>query len=259
MSKINVLTVEGKKSTSKVDLPKVFETAYRPDLIKRAVLSEQSKNRQPQGRSLTAGRLGAQTGVGPGRGISKVPRRHGSRTHHASRGAFIHSTVGGKLAFAPRTEKIIVEKVNKKEYKLALWSAVSATGLKETIENRGHLFDEDVKFPIVVEDALTNIDKTNEMIATIEKLGISDDLARSQIKKVRAGKGKRRGRKYRRKTGPLLVVKDECEALKAGSNIPGVDIVKVQDLSIEMLAPGTHAGRLTVWTESAIAVLGEWM
>ncbi|MCE7737547.1 MAG: 50S ribosomal protein L4 [Candidatus Heimdallarchaeota archaeon] len=258
MSKINVLTIKGKKSTSKVDLPKIFETPYRPDLIKRAVLSEQSKQRQPQGRSLLAGRLVTASSVGPGRGISKVPRTHGSRTHHGNRAAFIHSTVGGKLAFPPRVEKRIVEKINKKEYRLALWSAVSATAVKDTVEGRGHLFDEDVKFPIVIEDAFSSIDKTTEMINTISNLGISDDLSRSQIKKVRAGKGKRRGRKYRRKTGPLLVVSDDCEALKAGSNIPGIDIVKVKDMSIELLAPGTHAGRLTVWTEGAFAALGEW-
>jgi len=258
MSKVNVLTVKGKKSPSKVDLPKVFDTPYRPDLIRRAVLSEQSKKRQPQGRSPLAGRLVTASSVGPGRGISKVPRTHGNRTHHGNRAAFINSTVGGKLAFPPKVEKRIVEKINKKEYRLALWSAVSATGSKDVVESRGHLFDEDVKFPIIVEDALTTIDKTSEMISTISRLGISDDLSRAQIKKIRAGKGKMRGRKYRRKTGPLLVVSDECEAMKAGDNIPGVDIVKIKDVSIELLAPGTHAGRLTVWTKSAITALEEW-
>ncbi|MHA2028272.1 MAG: 50S ribosomal protein L4 [Candidatus Kariarchaeaceae archaeon] len=258
MSKVNVLTVKGKKSTSKVDLPKVFDTPYRPDLIKRAVLSEQSKKRQPQGRFPLAGRLTAATSARPGRGISLVPRTHGNRTHHGNRAAVVPSTVGGRLAFPPKTEKKIVEKINKKEYRLALWSAVSATASKETVESRGHLFDGAVNFPIIVQDELNAIDKTNDLISAIENLGISDDLSRAQIKKVRAGKGKMRGRKYRRKTGPLLVVSDKCEAVQAGNNIPGVDIVSVKDLNVELLAPGTHAGRLTVWTESAVKTLEEW-
>jgi large subunit ribosomal protein L4e len=258
MAKVNVLTVKGKKSTSKVDLPKVFETPYRPDLIKRAVLSEQSKKRQPQGRYPLAGRLTAATSARPGRGISLIPRTHGSRTHHGNRGAVVPSTVGGRLAFPPKAEKKIIEKINKKEYRLALWSAVSATASKETVEIRGHLFDDDTKFPIIVEDEFHSIDKTNEVISAIGNLGIGDDLARSQIKKIRAGKGKRRGRKYRRKIGPLVVVSDKCEALQAGNNIPGVDVVSVKDLTVELLAPGTHPGRLTVWTKSALEALEDW-
>ncbi|NIA12323.1 MAG: 50S ribosomal protein L4, partial [Nitrospiraceae bacterium] len=36
----------------------------------------------------------------------------------------------------------------------------------------------------------------------------------------------------------------------------GVDVVMCDRLNAELLAPGTHAGRLTIWTESAIAELG---
>ncbi len=258
MSTVKILTIKGRKSPKTVELPKVFDTPYRPDLIKRAVLSEQSKKRNIQGRYPLAGRLVAATSRGPGSGISKVPRTHGKGTHHGNRGTLIHSTVGGRLAFPPSTEKKIVEKINKKEHKLALWSAVSATASKDVIEERGHLFADKLSFPIIVEDALNNLEKTKDMIETIGKLGVGDDLERSQIKKIRAGKGKRRGRKYRRKTGPLLVVDDKSEALKAGKNIPGTQIVTVRELSVELLAPGTHAGRLTIWTESAIKALGEW-
>lgn len=258
MSTVKILTLKGRKSTKTVELPTVFDTPYRPDLIKRAVLSEQSKKRNVQGRFLLAGKQVTASSRGPGSGISKVPRTHGKSTHHGNRGTLIHSTVGGRLAHPPKTEKIIVEKINKKEHRLALWSAVSATASKDVVENRGHLFADKTSFPIIVDDAINKLEKTKDMIETIEKLGIGDDLDRSQIKKVRAGKGKMRGRKYRRKTGPLLVVDDDCEALKAGKNIPGAQIVKVKDLSVELLAPGTHAGRLTIWTESAIKALGEW-
>ena len=38
----------------------------------------------------------------------------------------------------------------------------------------------------------------------------------------------------------------------AARNLPGVDVVQVQSLNAAHLAPGTHAGRLTLWTEGAL-------
>jgi large subunit ribosomal protein L4e len=36
-----------------------------------------------------------------------------------------------------------------------------------------------------------------------------------------------------------------------------VDVTTVANLNVELLAPGTHPGRLTVWTSSAIERLSE--
>ena len=66
-----------------------------------------------------------------------------------------------------------------------------------------------------------------------------------------------RGRKYRRKLGPLITISKTCYAEKAAGNIPGVEIVQVKHLNANLLAPGTHAGRLAVWTKSAIEILGK--
>jgi len=38
----------------------------------------------------------------------------------------------------------------------------------------------------------------------------------------------------------------------AASNVPGVEVTTVANLNTEMLAPGTHPGRLTLWTSGAI-------
>ena len=257
MVEAEIRSIEGEIKGS-LTLPSVFETVNRLDLIKRAVLAEQSRKRQPQGRSPTAGKLVTQSSQGPGRGISKIPRTHGKRTHHANRAAYVKSTVGGMLAFPPKVDKKIVEKINKKELRLALWSAVSLTADKATVEARGHLLEEETAFPIVVENAIMEVEKTSEMKEILENLGTGNDLIRSGIKKVRAGKGKMRGRKYRRKVGPLFVVSEDCKAMKAADNLAGVTVLRVRDLSVEDLAPGTHAGRLTIWTESAIKLLEEW-
>ena len=51
--------------------------------------------------------------------------------------------------------------------------------------------------------------------------------------------------------GPLLVITKNEGVAEAARNLPGVDVVSVENLNAELLAPGTHPGRLTVWTNSA--------
>ncbi len=75
-------------------------------------------------------------------------------------------------------------------------------------------------------------------------------------KHIRAGGGKRRGRKYKRPKSLLIVVGQDNGIVRAARNLPGVDVVMVNRLNAELLAPGTHAGRLAIWTESAIQALG---
>ncbi|NOR47934.1 MAG: 50S ribosomal protein L4, partial [Methanosarcinaceae archaeon] len=72
---------------------------------------------------------------------------------------------------------------------------------------------------------------------------------------IRAGKGKLRGRKYKHKKSVLIVAGEQSLITKAANNLSGVDVATVDSLNAELLAPGTHAGRLTIWTESAISNL----
>ncbi|MCX6643733.1 MAG: 50S ribosomal protein L4, partial [Candidatus Bathyarchaeota archaeon] len=84
-------------------------------------------------------------------------------------------------------------------------------------------------------------------------LGVLPDICRVRdSRKIRAGKGKRRGRKMKQAVGPLIVVVENKGLSNAASNIPGVEITTVNNLNTEMLAPGTHPGRLTLWTNGAI-------
>jgi large subunit ribosomal protein L4e len=57
--------------------------------------------------------------------------------------------------------------------------------------------------------------------------------------------------------GPLLVVNQNEGAIEAARNIPGVDAVTINDLNVELLAPGTHSGRLVIWTNSAFERIDE--
>ncbi|MHA1224648.1 MAG: 50S ribosomal protein L4 [Candidatus Heimdallarchaeaceae archaeon] len=255
----SIYSIKGSKTSRTVELPAVFETILRPDIIKRAVLAEQSWRRQRKGVSPLAGKLVSVENWGPGRGAARVPRIKGSRTQSAQRGAFIPQARGGHKAHPPKAEKIIVEKVNRKEHLLALKSAIAYTANKDAISRRGHRFEEKTAFPIIVEKKAENMAKTREVIQLLNNLGLSLDLLRVRLgKKIRAGKGKRRGRKYKVPIGPLIVVStEECPLFKAGQNILGTNVVSVKGLTAELLAPGTQPGRLTIWTEEAINYLNE--
>jgi len=240
------------KSTGKITLPKVFSTPLRPDVIKRAVLAIQSNRLQPQGRDPMAGKRTTAESRGTGMGISRVPRIKGG----SGRAGFAPSTVGGRQPHPPRAEKIIVKDIPKKEAKFALISAIAATAQKETIVSRGHKIGNVVQFPLVVEDAIEGLTKAKEVEAAFASLGLEADLIRVRdSRSIRAGKGKRRGRKMKQAIGPLIIVVDGKSLVNAASNIPGVEVTTVTNLNTEMLAPGTHPGRLTVWTNGAIEKL----
>ena len=240
------------KSTGKITLPKVFSTPLRPDVIKRAVLAIQSNRLQPQGRDPMAGKRTTAESRGTGMGISRVPRIKGG----SGRAGFAPSTVGGRQPHPPRAEKIIVKDIPKKEAKFALISAIAATAQKETVVSRGHKIGNVVQFPLVVEDAIEGLTKAKEVEAAFASLGLEADLIRVRdSRSIRAGKGKRRGRKMKQAIGPLIIVVDGKTLVNAASNIPGVEVTTVTNLNTEMLAPGTHPGRLTVWTNGAIEKL----
>jgi len=255
--KVSVYSLNGKKTGDTVELPKVFEEDVRPDLIKRAVLSSQSARYQPQGRDPFAGKRTSAESWGPGRGVSRVSRVKGSRYSAAGRGAFIPQAVGGRLAHPPSAEKRIIKKINAKERRKATASAIAATGIKELVGKRGHVIDKVPEIPLVVSDELESVKTAKEVKDAFSKLGLSDDLERARDWKVRAGKGTMRGRRYKKKKSALLVISDDGGISLGAGNYSGVDVVKAEHLGVEQLAPGTHYGRLTVYTKSAIEKIAE--
>jgi large subunit ribosomal protein L4e len=250
MTKVNLYSLDGTVK-EKIDLPKIFDTPYRPDIIKKSFEVIHSNQRQPYGSDPLAGTRHAVASVGKGRGMSRVPR-----LTQGQAAALAPNVVSGRRAHPPKVERDWKEKMNKKENKLARNSALAATAAKEIVTKRGHRFDEKVTLPIIIEDDFENIKKTKEVVEILEKIGINSDILRSANgKHVRAGKGKMRGRRYRVPKSLLIVsVKEGLE--KSSENLSGVDITKPQDLNIELLAPGGIAGRLTIFTKSALTKLG---
>ncbi|WP_309493648.1 50S ribosomal protein L4 [Candidatus Hecatella orcuttiae] len=241
-----------------VSPPKVLATPIRPDVIKRAVVALQSRRHQPQGRDPMAGKRTTAQSLGVGLGIARIPRVKGRGTPRAGQGAFAPGTVGGRLAHPPVAWKNILKHINEKERKLALKSAIAASAQRELVEARGHRIDAVKSLPLVVQDELEGIKRTGTLRMVLRVLGLQAELERvEESRKVRSGKGKLRGRKLKQKKGPLIVVQGDGTLRRAASNIPGVDVAKVESLNAELLAPGAHPGRLTIWSESAFKRLGE--
>ena len=260
--KLAIMTA-AKQEVKKKDLPTQFSEPIRPDLVKRAVLAIQSHTRQPYGASPGAGkRASAKLSRrrrdyrgAYGLGISRVPRKIMSRrgTRMSWVGAFAPGMRGGRRAHPPKAEKIWWEKINIQERRKALRSALSATILNDIVKQRNHAIPE--LYPFILDNSFEAISKTKELEAALAALGFTQELQRVDYAKVRAGRGKARGRKYRKKTGPLLVVGADCSLLKSARNIPGIDVVEVNHLNAELLAPGGNIGRLTLFTEHALDIM----
>jgi len=262
--KATVYNIDGTK-LKEINLPSQFNETYHPDLIRRAVLAIQSNKRQPYGAYIEAGeRASAKLSrrrrdfkTSYGHGISRASRKTLWRrgTQFGWVGAFTPGTVSGRRAHPPKAWKVWEQKINIKEKRKAICSALAATLNKELIISRGHILPDN--YPLIIESKLEALEKTKEAKQFLEKIGLKKELQRVERRTVRSGRGKLRGRKYRSKIGPLILVSGKCSLLKSARNIPGVDVVDIKNVNAELLAPGAMAGRLTLFTDKAIELLGK--
>jgi len=259
--KLPVYNLEGKHS-GEVEAGEIFSMPVRLDLITRCFLAEQAALRHPYGTDPLAGQRTSAHYHGE-RGY-----RYGMMNKEMARGKRIHNqgylnmtarfmphAIKGRMAHPPKAEKIWYQKVNKKERLLAIFSALSAISNKSLISSRGHKTANLTTFPIIIDDKLEELKNTKRLKTLLFSLGLEAELERSQEKKIRAGKGKTRGRKYRKKTGPLIVAKQDKGISKAVNNLPGFDFSLPNKLSVSLLAPGGQPGRLTIITKSAMEEL----
>jgi len=249
-----------KAEKGSIDMPEQFSEDIRPDIIWRAVMAIQNNARQPYGSDPEAGKKAVarvsrrrRDWKGSyGLGISRVPRK--VLSHRGTRfnwvGAVAPGMVGGRRAHPPKATKIWEQKINKTENRKAIRSALAATLDKKIVAERGHKLPE--AYPFIIDDSFEQINKTKDLNKALLALGLEKEMERASKKNIRAGKGKMRGRRYKRAKGPLIVVSKQCSLIKAAMNVPGIDITEVNKVNAELLAPGADIGRLTLYTKAAI-------
>ena len=264
---VPVYSVDGRKLKEE-ELPEVFSSDFEPELIERAVLSIQSARKQSQGVKPRAGRdntaeyRGSRNLPFTGRtiniGRARLPRMKNRRTLIAGRVASIPRAVGGPKAHPPKAEKKTIEKINRKEKRKALRSALASTR-DFSLVSRRHLLEKEIALPLVVEDKFEGFSKTKDVLKAFKAIGISKDLESAKKKtKRKSGKGRRRGRTKKKKKSILIVTGKKAAVYRAARNLVGVDITPLKGLNAELLAPGGVPGRLTVFTESALDALRKW-
>jgi len=144
------------------------------------------------------------------------------------------------------------KKISVNQRRFAVSSALAATAVVPLVFARGHRIEEVPELPLVVNDSINKITKTKDALNVLEKLGANPDVEKSgESRKIRAGAGKARNRRYVQRKGPLVIYSESEGLHRAFRNIPGVDFANVDNLSLLDLAPGGHLGRFVIWTAGA--------
>lgn len=240
-----------------IRLPSVFHTPIRHDIVQFVHANLARNSQQPHGVDPKAGMKHSAESWGTGRAVARVPRVSGSGTHRTGQGAFANSCRKGRMAFPLQIWRRWHRKVNLRQRRHALASAIAATAVPSLVLARGHRVMAVPQFPLVVSDDVGQTGKTKEAVALLKLLGAYEDVQRViKTKTLRAGSGKSRNRRFKIRRGPLFVVNDESDTLvRALRNIPGVSTLHVKRLNIAHLAPGGQVGRFVVYTQSAFAEL----
>jgi large subunit ribosomal protein L4e len=252
--KATLYSIKGEKK-SQVELPKVFETKVREDVVSKYF--EADKFVQPYSAKYRAGLRQAAAGKIShkrhdwkghyGRGISRISRktmwRRGTQFYWV--GANVPGTRGGRKAHPPLgvgREK----KTNQKEIILAFNSAYAATASPVYVANRYSSVDKINDVPKIIESLPG---KTKDLLNLIKTLFSENLNVVLKSKKVRAGKGKTRGRKYKSNAGVLIVT-----APKEAKKLKGFDVKSTDEVAISDLYP---LGRITIYTQKALETLAK--
>ena len=259
--KIQILDINGKKKSEITTT--LFEEPIREDIIYK--VAEAEKIKEPYSPKYEAGMARSASGTlskrrhvwksDRGKGLSRIPRKIMSRrgTQFTWVGAIIPSAKGGRRAHPPKGLGKI-KKINKKELRKALFSALSYTAsIKEMQKKYASLENKEIKemqFPIIVEDKILKLN-TKDFLSALKKILKEFYDVAIQKKSKRAGIGKLRGRKYKKNAGVLLIIGND-EVMK----IKGIEVVRTNELLVGDLA--NNGARLVIFTEKAIKELEEF-
>ncbi|KAK1270192.1 60S ribosomal protein L4 [Acorus gramineus] len=253
---VSVQPLEGDMATdgtNAVPLPDVMKATIRPDVVRFVHDNINRNHRQPYAVSKKAGHQTSAESWGTGRAVSRIPRVPGGGTHRAGQGAFGNMCRGGRMFAPTKIWRRWHRRVNIKQKRFAVASALAASAVPALVMARGHRIESVPELPLVISDSAESIEKTSSAIKVLKQVGAFPDAEKAKDSHaIRKGKGKMRNRRYVNRKGPLIVYGTEGSKLvKAFRNIPGVDVANVDRLNLLKLAPGGHLGRFIIWTKSA--------
>ena len=239
-----------------VNLPAVFTAPIRSDVVQQ-VHQLMSKNaRQAYAVAENAGHQTPAVSWGTGRAVARIPRVPGGGTSRSGQGAFGNMCRGGRMFGPTKIWRRWHRKISVNQRRYAVSSALAATAVPALVLARGHKIDSVPELPLVLSDSLNSLQRSKAAKAALEAVGAYDDVQKSaDSRKVRAGAGKSRNRRYVQRRGPLVIY-DVSEGLhKSFRNLPGVQLSLVDNLNLLDLAPGGHLGRFCIWTKGAFEKL----
>ncbi|KAJ5304186.1 uncharacterized protein N7443_003846 [Penicillium atrosanguineum] len=260
---VSIATAEGKPSGASQPLPAVFGAPIRSDIVQQVHAGMAKNKRQPYAVSEKAGEQTSAESWGTGRAVARIPRVSGGGTHRAGQAAFGNMCRSGRMFAPTKVWRKWHQKINLNQKRFATASALAASSVPALLFARGHRVAKVPEVPLVIESKTfgSTFTKTKAAIALLQAVGAGEDLVKVQkSKKLRAGKGKLRNRRFRQRRGPLVVYNPETDGkdlVKAFRNVPGVETSSVFSLNLLQLAPGGHLGRFVVWTSSAFEALDQ--
>ncbi|VBB75669.1 Putative cytosolic 60S ribosomal protein Rpl4 [Podospora comata] len=257
---VTVLGADGKATGATEVLPKVFSAPIRPDIVKHVHTGMAKNKRQPYSVSEKAGHQTSAESWGTGRAVARIPRVSGGGTHRAGQAAFGNMCRSGRMFAPTKIWRKWHVKVNQGQKRFATASALAASAVAPLLMARGHQVSTVPEVPLVIDSAAFGVaSKTAAAVGLLQAVGAGPELEKVKAsKKLRAGKGKLRGRRHRQRRGPLVVYSpstDGKELVQGFRNIPGVETSPVDALNLLQLAPGGHLGRFVIWTSAAIKEL----
>merc|ERR1712183_781231 len=239
-----------------VCLPAVFKAPIRPDIVS-FIHHEVAKNhRQSYAVNRDAGHQTSAESWGTGRAVSRIPRARGGGTHRSGQAAFGNMCRGGRMFAPTKTWRRWHRPINQKQRRYALCSALAASSIPALLMARGHKIDQVPEVPVVCTNAIESLTKTKAAVALLKGLNAYDDVEKcQQSKQIRSGKGKMRNRRYVMRRGLLVIYNEDHGIKQAFRNLPGVELISVDRLNLLKLSPGSHLGRVCIWSEGAFQKL----
>jgi len=254
---VSVYSASSDKTVGDVPLPAVFTAPIRNDVV-QFVHTQMAKNaRQAYAVTRLTGMNHSAASWGTGRAVARIPRISGSGTAAGGAGAFGNMCRGGRMFAPTKTYRRWHRKINNHQKRYAVVSALAASAVTALVQARGHKVENIAEVPFVVDDSVQNFAKTKEAVAFLESSKAMDDVARvADSRQVRAGRGKRRNRRYVHRRGPMLVLANSnTNGARAFRNVYGLDTANVNSLNLLHLAPGGHLGRFIIWSKAAFQQL----